>query len=937
MNLPLCRKQLKFLKGKEKMVYRLRQFLGAISTTKLIWFIYTSCVSAMTAMTLLGRWSRVFLWILFTCEVVVTILTFAPKATQKIHSYAVTLTALVCIFSCSVMDNEFYPYVTALLVESIVILAYKDEKVMLTNLVGSMLMILHHIFYGNAVIFGVTNSVIELVLCFAIIAAVQIFLTLFILTMKKNETVMRKSMESARRAEHSKADFLANMSHEIRTPMNGILGMCEIMLRDASINDDAKENCFNIRTSAKSLLAIINDILDFSKIDSGKMEIIEEPFNMASTLNDVLNLAMARKGSKKIEFIIVLDPSIPCGIIGDENRIRQIMVNLLTNAIKFTEKGAITVTVSQNRQDYGINLMISVADTGIGISQENIEQLFTSFQQVDTRKNRSVEGTGLGLAICKKLVSSMGGFINVKSEYGIGSEFRFVIPLKVSDSKPFMSVKESESIHAVSLFNMDKFNHPEIPRRYSQIISNIGAQLGIDYANYTNIDALKKRASEKAITHCFISADEYLKNREYFNELSRTVKITVVQERTDSFDVPASISRVFKPFYALSIVSALNNENLIMNLNERRGSDIHFTAPKARVLIVDDNDINLKVAWGLMRPYNMQVLTAESGPAAINMLRSKDIDLVFMDHMMPEMDGVEATHKIREMEGDYYKQLPIIALTANAISGVKDMFISEGLNDFMAKPIELTALDRMLRNYLPPEYIQPCSAAVYSGPERRKSFQKNKDAKTFDPESGLALTGGDADAYGEILRMYVQKGKDKREYIQKLYESGDWKNYIIEVHALKSTSMTVGAAKLSELARELEGAGKEQNYDLIHEKQNTLYEMYGSVINIIREYVNANYPQAGQPEELYIPNAQALTEITEALLKEYISVAKQAIEAFDSDETDKIAEQTKNLSYHSKPLADSFGRAASLMRDFEYDSAMEVISVLEQQITAGIK
>ncbi|MBR4096329.1 MAG: response regulator, partial [Oscillospiraceae bacterium] len=635
----------------------------------------------------------------------------------------------------------------------------------------------------------------------------------------------KKQLESASSA---KSDFLANMSHEIRTPMNAIIGMCELILREQDVSESVRDNCFNIQSSSRSLLSIINDILDFSKIESGKMELIEAEFNIASMLNDVINMTMTRKGQKKIEVMVHADPDIPCGLIGDEVRIRQIMINLMTNAIKFTDEGAVTLNVSFSRQDYGVNLRIAVEDSGIGITEENLEKLFDSFQQVDTKKNRTIEGTGLGLAISKRLVTKMGGFINVSSVYGEGSVFSFVIPLKVSDNKPFISVNNPEKLNAAVYIDFSKFKLVSIERQYMSLMNEMSHQLQVKMQHTHDFDTLKKMIDTNRITHCFIGKEEYIAHKDYFIDVAKRVNVTIVQDMLNSVQVPTEIKCVFKPFYTMSAAAALNNESITTNLSERRGSTTSFSAPKARVLIVDDNLINLKVAVGLMRPYNMQLMTVDSGKAAIAMLRSQDFDIVFMDHMMPEMDGVEATKLIREMEGDYFKKLPIIALTANAVNGVREMFIESGLNDFIAKPIELSALDRVLKTWLPHEYIMAPISTNYGKNDRRKNNRKKEysDSGLISVSKGMGYTGGVEDAYYEILEVYVRKGAEKRIQINSYMEAEDWKNYIIEVHALKSTSLSIGAVELSELAKKLELAGKAGDYDTITKENDALSELY---------------------------------------------------------------------------------------------------------------
>ncbi|MGN0665673.1 MAG: ATP-binding protein [Huintestinicola sp.] len=755
-----------------------------------------------------------------------------------------------------------------------------------------------------------------------------------------------KIINEAEKANRTKGDFLANMSHEIRTPMNAIVGMCELILRENDISETVRDYCFNIQNSGRNLLSIINDILDFSKIESGKMELVEESFNIASTLNDVINMAVTRKGEKDIEIIVKADPNIPIGLVGDELRIRQVIINLITNAIKFTNSGCVVLKMHHSVQKYGVNLSVSVRDTGIGISPENLEKLFSSFQQVDTKKNRSVEGTGLGLVICKKIVSQMGGFINVSSQYGSGSEFRFVIPLKVSDPSPFISVSNTENYKVAGFIDETKFSTPQVANEYNILIKTLAHGFRTEITNFPSLEQLKEAVSGGNYTHVFAGRQEYLSDKDFFIKASEDHVVAVIQDRINAVEVPQSIRCVYKPFYSLSVASIFNNESVVANVNERRNSIAHFHAPKARVLIVDDNIINLKVAVGLLRPYHMQVITADSGRAAISLLRSKDFHLVFMDHMMPEMDGIEATKEIRSMKGEYYKKLPIIALTANAVNGARDTFIAEGLNDFIAKPIELSALDRVLKTWLPRELMKSPSRRERSSSEshrRKPAPEPAKEAvnapeavqnRLFTPEIGIRYVGGDEDAYRDIFAMYVRKGPEKAAQIKDYFEKKDWKTYVIEVHALKSSSLTIGSQPLHELAKKLEAAGKAGDYDVINKYNDEMLDMYYKVIDEGKNYLGLKDEPAESSSDSSA-DISGLTEITAEKLREMTERITEACGNFDGDAVSGICDEAQGLSCCGKALKEYFDQIRSLSDDFEYDSASAKASELIDQICKG--
>lgn len=362
-------------------------------------------------------------------------------------------------------------------------------------------------------------------------------------------------------------------------------------------------------------------------------------------------------------------------------------------------------------------------------------------------------------------------------------------------------------------------------------MNEISSLLGVKMVHTVSLSELKTTISERKITHCFIGKEEYIENKDYFDKISLELNVSLIQDITDSIQLPASIKCIYKPFYVMSVALALNNEADNYNKIERLSSSVSFTAPKARVLIVDDAEINLKVASGLMQPYNMELITADSGPSAINKIRFQNIDLVFMDHMMPEMDGVEATRIIRSMNGEYYKKLPIIALTANAVNGAREMFKESDFNDFIAKPIELLALDRVLKKWIPADKIETLTSKDNTTDDLKNNSNNINKEKHILVSKGLTYTSGNKDVYYEILEMFVQDGIEKLEQLNSYVENEDWKNYIIKVHALKSTSLTIGAVMLSEFAKKLELAGKSEDFGIIRKENKKLLKLYNEVIS----------------------------------------------------------------------------------------------------------
>lgn len=599
-----------------------------------------------------------------------------------------------------------------------------------------------------------------------------------------------------------KSDFLANMSHEIRTPMNAVLGMAEMALRE-EMTPQAKQYIRQIRSSGKHLLVIINDILDFSKIESGKLDIIEADYEPLSMVNDLVNVVNTRIGSKKLEFTIDFDPALPHKLHGDNVRIHQILLNILNNAVKFTEHGEVHLELySEPIDENTVMLKAVVRDTGIGIRSEDMEKLFQSFQQVDSKRNRNIEGTGLGLAIAKQLLKLMNGSISVESKYEKGSTFNVELPQKVVSSAPSIPCVENKIKAALLIEN--KYVYAQLCRDLSR--------LKISYADFGS-----------ASDYNFIIAEKSLYDERLEKLLADDpgLKCLLIAPYNEPLEAIPRTKLLHKPAFSMGLYTALGlgADTSRDEIPERDA--FSFTAPDAHVLIVDDNPINLSVASGIIEPLGMHVDTANGAAETIEKVKKLKYDIIFMDHMMPEVDGVETTHIIRRLVAGY-EDVPIIALTANAMGGTKEMFLREGMNDFVAKPIEVTEMVAMVRKWLPKDLIVSGSVKKDHG---KTAVGALPDIEGLNTQQALAMLGSEK-LYMQILRDYFQAIDKRADIITQALERQDIKAYTIEVHSLKSTSKQIGADALSELAASLEKAGNEHDLALINAKTDELIAGY---------------------------------------------------------------------------------------------------------------
>ncbi len=671
--------------------------------------------------------------------------------------------------------------------------------------------------------------------------------------MTQQRAMMEELKEAKRRAEEaneSKSNFLSNMSHEIRTPMNAIVGMTEILLRSEQGGQE-RGYLVNIKNSSAALLNIINDILDFSKIESGKLEIIEEDYEPMSMLNDLGIIFLTRIGEKPVELLFDIDKDMPQKLCGDSLRIRQVIINIVNNAIKFTESGYVKLAIWLTPINDGemVDFAVSVRDTGQGIRQEDMDKLFGSFQQVDTKKNRNKEGTGLGLSISRQLVELMGGQIGVKSEYGKGSTFYFHIPQKV--------IGENKAAQCAERAVIGGFMENEI---VLDQLKKIAQDYGIDYAN----------GSAQCVDFFFMDVSVYQKWRAGERLdciIPESARICVLQNPLQE-DVPDDgVIVVNKPLYTMNFCQVINHEDVgVMETND--GMD--FTAPNADILIVDDNEMNLKVARGLLQPLEMRIDTADSGKRAIDMVQKKHYDIVFMDHMMPVMDGVETTRYIRNLSDEYLSKVPIIALTANAMAGAKDIFLEAGMNDFIPKPIELKTICAKIRKWLPDGLVQRYQSAK-ADQSGDKTWDELPVIEGIDTAEGVKNSGS-PELFMNLLGDFYKLIDIKAAKIEKCLADGMIHDYTIEVHGLKNTARMIGAMQLSELFYKMEQCGNAQDIETIVRENPAVMELYRSYKPVLEPYGRAN-----EQEKRAVPRSEII-EALENLI--------HAMDGFDLDGAD---------------------------------------------------
>ncbi|MBR4277641.1 MAG: response regulator [Lachnospiraceae bacterium] len=687
---------------------------------------------------------------------------------------------------------------------------------------------------------------------------------------KKWQAILGKSREEIEKLNESTGrlnDFIANVSHEIRTPINTIQGICSMEIGEET-DPEKKEKLVSIMEAGKRIGEQITNVLDFSEIDRNDVANNYEDYMLSSVFNDIVSeLEPHRK--KNIELVINIDPTLPSVMNTDVGKLKKILWHLLINGIKFTNEGGVYVHVSSVPHEYGINLLIEVKDTGIGMDEAQLEQMYEGFYKADSGRDRSTGGLGLGMMIVHGFTKALGGFLIVESNPGEGTCVKVSIPNRVVDPSACMSVKDRESISLGAFLHFEKYPNPHVREFYDAMVKNMVTGLKVTMHRVDNLDALRALTVNKTLTHLFVGPEEYNSAVDYIEHLAQNVLVTVVANPEELRRPKSSKVRVMpKPFYCFPVVSILNSKP-----GDVIDDDEEISFPGVRVLVVDDEPMNLIVSSGMLRRYGMYVSTCESGQEAIEYCRQNEYDVIFMDHMMPVMDGVEAMKRIRSDQTRIKSVTPIIAFTANSVSSAREMFKRSGFDGFLAKPVDKIELERVLKHVLPPALIVKGKAKPSKKIEEQTGLHEQVDIEKSIPScnrgddlferlksvdvdilAGMHYCQDEPEFYGTILEQYHKESAGKKTRIRAALEDGILEDYATQVHAIKSSSKMIGANRLSEAAKKQEEAAKRGDMEAVLASHKEMMALYESVLQAIKPKEETGSATAVKDEAVNIPD-----------------------------------------------------------------------------------
>ncbi len=792
------------------------------------------------------------------------------QVSPKAQMYVCGIFAIFLVFYYCIKIDTTFGCGTVIVFMIFLFALSRERSLLYFGIIGSFVsLIFHFIVISNRAGLNLSmSSVVRTMMLFLLVPFSAVLIERIVKAWDISERNYLSQIQELREENERANNFLANVSHEIRTPISAVLGLSYVLE-----NEDLPEVDINkikaISEAGHRASEQISDILDFTEIDMKKVAYSKENYMPTSLIHDLLS-QLDQSDNYGLDLVVDIDTTTPAVLVGDETKIKRILWHLIRNGYKFTKEGGVFVRIYPVKRNYGINLMIEVRDTGVGMDEDELDNIYEKFYQADSGRARTKGGLGLGIPIVNGFVKSMGGVLTIESKPNEGTTVKVSIPQEVEDARPGITVRDYRNCVVAGFLGFTTTGHPKIREYYMEMIAHLSIGLSIQLYRAQSREELEKIVESTKVTHLFVGTGEYLNNREYIDSLAKKMNVALVADRGFNGEVTPGLTVMPKPFYGIQVANFLNQEFDANIVDEEK----YMMTPGLKCLVVDDEHMNLVVAREIFKGYGMEISTASSGDESIEMCRKNEYDLVFMDHMMPGMDGVEAMHRIKMDASRDNREILVVALTANAISSAKEMFMAEGFDGFVPKPIQIAELERVLKRVLPKSAIvytnepinrrkkavkeEPKTAEVKVTPETAEPVPETtaptqevaepapaqpaeNDPYTalqnlgVDTDYGLDYCGGDKEFYEELLADYVDKKENKIAEIEDYYSNRDWKNYEIRVHGIKSTSALIGAADVSAQAKALEMAAKEGNVDFILENHQGLKDAYEKLLNTISE------------------------------------------------------------------------------------------------------
>ncbi|MBQ7680158.1 MAG: response regulator [Butyrivibrio sp.] len=778
---------------------------------------------------------------------------------------------------------------------------------------------------------GVSRTLLHLAVVFLAGWLSSIYLSRSATERQQYDRRIKELEDTNRRTE----DFLTNVSHELRTPINVVTGITSLLVNKVH-EVELRGDVLAVQRAGYRLFEQIGDILDYTEIDTGRISVIEEPYMLSSIIGDLVSDYHQLQHEEDKELIFDVDPMLPAVLLGDGLKIKKILRHLIGNAEKFTKKGGVIVHIYGLPKPYGINMCIEVEDTGIGMNMADVARIKERFYQANSGRARRAGGLGLGLSIVYGLVTQMNGFLQIDSEPDLGTKVRLSIPQQVQDLTPCVTLENRRELCIACYLRTEKYQVPAVREFYNTTITNMVQGLDVRLHRVSDPEDLKQLATTYHLTHIFTAAQEYEADPDFFEALADQSEVIVAADPGFSLIRGSRARILMKPLNCFFIGSMLAGGTGGFELSRLR-----MICPDVRVLVVDDESMNLVVAQGVFRNYGMTVRTAGGGPEAIRMCMEESFDIVFLDHMMPEMDGVECMKRLRSQEGEIGRKLTIVALTANAVSGAREMFLREGFDEFVAKPMERSELERVLRKVLPKSQLRfipkeqewageegvPEEETVYTastdatGQRNMTQLKQALSEQGIDAAAGIMYGGGDEQFYVEVLTKFAGDATEKLRQLEQHLQAGELHEYQIRAHALKSTAKMIGASELSDLARKLEEAAKRGDDAYVRMRGEALSEKYRATAMSIREILGTEVEDA----------VKEAPEIAVEELGEKLQELVSRLDTFEADAAERILTELSGYSYSGKAMSEHLANARQMVDDFDLGgAAAEIRSLMEE-------